>query len=502
MTIKLTLKSESVTEGQTISGGSFIGSVTDSTKRSITEYKIEASGSDGGYFTLNGVKLANGKLTTITAAQLSQLVYVAGTSAGSQTITVEAYDGSSWSSAYTTTATTVAATVTTGKSGILSLLSNTGIETDVANDLSSTDSLTYANILQILQDAAVGGMTASKFSTLQELASLLNQTNGISVPLDVQQLADDVIDGNSANASWNGGSSTTTPLGNLSATSTQTQVNELIGEWFLGTDLPSLSVSGIGETNYNPTYQTSTLPLYASGAPLYTDVNQGYLGDCYFVAALGETALQDPSLIENMITNNGNGTYTVCFYVNGQPDYVTVNSQLPMFESGYDWSNGSTLEFANGSSLWVALVEKAFVQLNAQLSAAQYGGHTTGDAYEDINGGTAIALSEITDDTFTTYNLSPSSSKSSLTSLMSTLSSDFSVGDEIILSTPNADDGNLVGDHMFIVTAVNAAQGTITLQNPWNTAYSGSLQMTFTDSIATLAADDVSIYATTGSKVA
>jgi hypothetical protein len=85
---------------------------------------------------------------------------------------------------------------------------------------------------------------------------------------------------------------------------------------------------------------------------------------------------------------------------------------------------------------------------------------------------------------------------------MSTLSSDFSVGDEIILSTPNADDGNLVGDHMFIVTAVNVAKGTITLQNPWNTAYSGSLQMSFTDSIATLAADDVSIYATTGSKVA
>ena len=62
----------------------------------------------------------------------------------------------------------------------------------------------------------------------------------------------------------------------------------------------------------NPTYQTSTLPLFgATGAPSYLDVNQGYLGDCYFVASLGEMALQDPSLIENMITANGNGTYSV-----------------------------------------------------------------------------------------------------------------------------------------------------------------------------------------------
>ena len=104
-------------------------------------------------------------------------------------------------------------------------------------------------MLTILQDAAVGGMTATKFSALQTLASMLNQPGGITTSAYVQQIADDVIDGNSANAYWNGGSSTATPLGNLSATSTQTQVNELIGKWFLGTDLPSLSVSAIGESN-------------------------------------------------------------------------------------------------------------------------------------------------------------------------------------------------------------------------------------------------------------
>ena len=117
--------------------------------------------------------------------------------------------------------------------------------------------------------------------------------------------------------------------------------------------------------------ENSTLPLYGpSGAPTYQDVNQGYLGDCYFLSSLGEIALKDPSAIESMITSNGNGTYGVRFMVDGQPDYVTVNSELPVMGAGYQWANGSTLEFANGNSDdWVALIEKAYAELNAQTNA-------------------------------------------------------------------------------------------------------------------------------------
>ncbi len=607
MTINLTLNGQTLSEGQTISGSSFVNSISDSAKRSITEYSIYDSGADGGHFVLNGVKLSDGAWHTLTTAQFAELQYVAGANAGSETISIQAFDGSQWSSAYSTTAATKAPsppsvtaasqTVTEGQklaassliastsdpngksittyalmdsgtdgelvyngtvltagkwydftaaqlaevnwvagSGagtdkvsievsdggafstasvstltvnapapttVVTLLGKLGISAATAQQLTANNALTYNGMLTILQDAAAGGMTATKFSALQTLASMLNQPNGLTTSAYVQQIADDVINGDSANAYWNGGSSTATALGNLSATSTQTQVNELIGKWFLGTDLPSLSVSAIGEQNLNPTYQSSTLPLFGtSGTPSYLDVNQGYLGDCYFVSSLGETALQDPSLIKNMITANGNGTYSVEFYVNGQADYVTVNNELPMMGGGYEWANGSTMEFANGTVSWVALVEKAFAELNEQTAAANYGGHPVGDAYEDLNGGTATALSEITDQTFNTYNLSSGESTPTLNSLMSTLSTDFKAGDEIILSTPNQDNGNLVGDHMFMVTGVNSSAGTISIQNPWNAAYSGSLQMSFTDTIATLAADNVSIYATTGTKVA
>ncbi len=379
MTITLTLNPQTLTEGQTISASSFVSSVTDSAKRSITEYSVYDSGADGGYFVLNGKKLSDGAWHILTAAQFAELQYVAGPSAGSETIEIKAYDGKSWSTAYSTKETTTAPsvslsvtaasqTVTEGQtlaassliastsvptgesitmyalsdsgtdgtlyydgsaltagvtydytaaelaevtwvagssvgsdqvsievsdggaftsasvasltvdapSSVVSQLADPGIAADVAN-LMVDNTLSYNAMLTILQDAAVGGMTATKFSTLQTLASLLNQPGGITVSSYVQQITDDVIDGNSANAYWNGGSSTATPLGNLSAASTQTQVDELIGKWFLGTDLPSLSVSTIGESNYNPTYQTSTLPLFATGGPSYLDVNQGYV---------------------------------------------------------------------------------------------------------------------------------------------------------------------------------------------------------------------------------
>ena len=66
------------------------------------------------------------------------------------------------------------------------------------------------------------------------------------------------------------------------------------------------------------------------------------------------------------------------------------------------------------------------------------------------------------------------------------------------MSTPVNSSGNLVGDHMYMVTGVNTATGALAIQNPWNTAYSGSLSMTFTETIQELAADNCTVWTTSG----
>ena len=154
--------------------------------------------------------------------------------------------------------------------GVSGLLSDPTVKAAVASVLTN-GSISYQGMLTVFQDVAnQGTVSASEFSSLRTLASLLNAPGGIAVTPDVQDITDAIIDGNSANAS-----------GNLFAGSSAAQLNGLIGEWFLGTDLPSLSgFSGIAYANNSNT-------LYGpSGTPLYTDANQGELGDCYRSAPL------------------------------------------------------------------------------------------------------------------------------------------------------------------------------------------------------------------------
>jgi len=235
-----------------------------------------------------------------------------------------------------------------------------------ARSLAVAGTLTYNAMLKILQDAAAGGVTSTEFSGLKTLANELNVTGGYQTTAYVQQIFDDVVLGNSANAYWHGGAATATALGNLAAGSSVTQASELIAKWFLGTDLPSADLSAVG-SSLKSTYAACTLPLFGANGPQWTDVNQGVVGDCYFLSALAETALQHPDTISNMIKSNGNGTYSVEFIVNGKADYVTVDSELAMLPNGYSWQNGAKQTFDhNASNMWSQLIEKAYVQLVEQ----------------------------------------------------------------------------------------------------------------------------------------
>jgi hypothetical protein len=321
----------------------------------------------------------------------------------------------------------------------------------------------------------------------------------------VQQITDDVVLGNSANAYWNGGSSTATALGNLSATSTHTQLQDLIGKWFLGTDMPSTNLTAVGQTNYSVVYKAVNEPLFTANndtTPSTGNINQGYLGDCYLLSAIGEIALQDPTTIENMITENSNGTYSVEFQISGKADYVTVNNELPEMSNGGNFYPGSPLYFENGNgALWAPLVEKAFAQLDEQSGVATGELGVNGDAYEDIAGGWWQGLTEVTGQSVNSCGTYSGESASSLGSLLSTLQTAFSSHEDVIMGTGgNGPSGsNLVGGHMYMVIEINASAGTVSLLNPWGTSGAGSgLQMAFTDSISTLASDGVTFGVTTG----
>ena len=173
------------------------------------------------------------------------------------------------------------------------------------------------------------------------------------------------------------------PSGVFSATSS---FLDLIGKWVLGTDLPNSQVNVDG-TKFSVSYSASSKPLFGANGPSMSDVNQGYLGDCYLLSSLAEVASQNSGLISSMFTSNGNNTYGVKFYVNGVAEYVTVNNAL---------ADGGTV-FNSGADIWASLAEKAYTQLQAS-------GVVTGNSVNSGNswtttgngGAPECALEEIT----------------------------------------------------------------------------------------------------------
>jgi hypothetical protein len=206
-----------------------------------------------------------------------------------------------------------------------------------------------------------------------------------------------------------------------------------------------------------------------------------------------------------MFTANGNNTYGVRFYVNGAAEYVTVNNQLA--NGGY--------EFNYGTNIWASLAEKAYAQLQA-------GGVVTGNsvnfgnsystignggwpayALEEITGASAITNFYASGSTWSTYvenssfRVTSFSSGSSTQSILATLVSDLSQGDDLILSSyTNATDSagrqTLVADHAMSIYGYDGTTGMLEIRNPWGTAAGQYWDTTFEVSLNTLlAAGDI-----------
>ena len=349
--------------------------------------------------------------------------------------------------------------------------------------------LSYSGALALLENAAVGGMNATKFADLQTVANLLQtqdefwatgSDDAILTSAAVEKLFDNVVLGDAENAQWNGGAGAPTTLGNLSAATTQAQFEELISKWFLGGDLPGLQVDASGHT-IGAAYQPSNLPLYRpSGAPAMTDVLQGGLADSALLAGIAETTLQDPAYIQSLITANGNGTYTVEI-----PDYwnnlfVSVNNQLPVA------ANGAGLAFANSATGdWAALLEKAAAQLSVDTVATNNDGSPSlGDQYASLTLSSADQLALFSgqyDSSFTFYSVY---SNSELELTLSAAQQVFARGSNVVLQA---------GNQYFAVTGIDAADGTVGVYNPLGGASS-------TVSLASMVAGQDTLYFATSAR--
>ncbi len=330
---------------------------------------------------------------------------------------------------------------------------------DLTRQSTLDNALNRAEMLNIFgQVQKDGTVSAQEFADLKQI---VGKTTFFAAADYVRVLAVDVISGSPANAHYQGST-----LGNLAAGSSAQQLDKLVHKWFLGDDHPTAMAGA--------TYQQAVGSLFPH-APVYADVRQGLVGDCYFVGSLAEAAQVSSSYITSMFINNGDGTYTVRFNRNGKADYVTVDSQLPVDRFGTFVYANYGQNIANKTvPLWVALAEKAYVQMNEAgwLRTAVNGGGR--NSYDAIAGGYMFeALAQITGRKggYGTVDKTPFEAALKAGKLIT------------FASTNKPPDASVVGQHAYAVVAYNKTTQQVTLFNPWgvNNGYKpGLVTLTWT----------------------
>jgi hypothetical protein len=196
-------------------------------------------------------------------------------------------------------------------------------------------------------------------------------------------------------------------------------------------------------------YQDFSWRMLFVDGPQFSDIRQGAVGDCYFMASLASLADQDPGVIRQMIAPMGDGTYAVRFYRGGQPVYVRVDAQLPAY-----YGTPAYAKLSPTGELWAALAEKAYAQF-------RYGANS----YDSLNGGwMSTVYQEVTGAATTDSWIGSSGS-----SVAQFISSQLAAGHALSAGTSGSAARPFAGSHAYMIKSIETTgDGTyVTVFNPW-----------------------------------
>jgi Calpain family cysteine protease/Calx-beta domain len=300
--------------------------------------------------------------------------------------------------------------------------------------LAADGELSRNDVMSVLRDAEDNDVVDA--NELADLKIIVSNAANFRMQDYVLDLSEKIVNGDLANQKYQGND-----LGNLYAGSSNTQMENLISKWFLGSDRPQGSYA----------YQYFSQPLFSNGISP-DDVKQGQVGDCYFLVTLAAIANEQPNYIQDMFIDNGDNTFTVRFFNKGVAEYVTVDRYLPTAWWGSAYANAS-------QEMWVALAEKAY----AQLAESGWSRSSTTNAYSSISSGwMSWVIPQVTGMAAAQYKSATSTTKNQLIEL-SNSNQLLTVG--FVYGTVEAD--GLVNGHAYTITSYDAATDTFFLRNPW-----------------------------------
>lgn len=119
-------------------------------------------------------------------------------------------------------------------------------------------------------------------------------------------------------------------------------------------------------------YGFSFAVFSSTGSPAYTDVRQGQLGTCYFLAAIASIAYRAPQVIEDMFVRREywkQGIISTRWLVNGVESIIEVDKTIPAQGQRPYFA---TLDRASGA-WWPAILEKAWSKIYGSYKATEGG---------------------------------------------------------------------------------------------------------------------------------
>ncbi|MCB9795406.1 MAG: hypothetical protein H6741_22100 [Alphaproteobacteria bacterium] len=213
------------------------------------------------------------------------------------------------------------------------------------------------------------------------------------------------------------------------------------------------------------------------------DVSQGALGDCYLMAAMAAVARANPSDIEKIVKDNGDGTFDVTLYIRPrryarpEPVTTTIDARLPTKYSGKALYAQPGDQSGDQQELWPALIEKAVAQQKG--------------SYEDISGGNIAkdgfqfhgATELLTGERESYYALDKLGEDDALLEIAVALESKqaVTVDSKNMQDDPgmtkDANALNIYGNHAYVPVDVNLDARTLNLQNPWGSHHVSDLSI-------------------------
>ena len=117
--------------------------------------------------------------------------------------------------------------------------------------------------------------------------------------------------------------------------------------------------------------KTKDAPLFGEEGIRPADINQGALGDCWFLAAAAAISERIGLMEKTFETDlNVRGGYAVNFFALGVPQTTVVDDYIPMIKDKPVYA-----ELSKDNSLWPMILEKAFAKMQGNYFHI-VGGHS------------------------------------------------------------------------------------------------------------------------------